>query len=103
MKKTISIALILMSILSTPCFATSLNDFEKSHKPEQPSVTVSNVLANHIYIPENTIVECELITPASSKKNKVNDVLVFKTTENLVINNVIVVPRGTTGQAYVHL
>ena len=101
MKKTISLALILISILSTPCFATSLGEYEKSNKPEQPSITVSNVLANHIYIPENTVIECELITPASSKKNKVNDILVFKTTENLVINNVIVVPRGTTGQAIV--
>ena len=32
MKKTISLVLILISILSTPCFATSLGEYEKSNK-----------------------------------------------------------------------
>lgn len=100
-KKLIALSLCAatLSLSTTPVFATSLKDMES--KIEEPAIMVNGIQRNHVYIPEYTVLQCELITPASSKTNKVNDILTFKTSENLAINGVIVVPRGTIGQAIV--
>ena len=39
----------------------------------------------------------ELIEPANSKTHKKNQQVEFKTTENLIINGVVVIPKGTVG------
>lgn len=62
---------------------------------------ISNIIPGNIYIPRGTLVKTEIITPINSGKNKVNDIILFKTTETIVINGVEVIPKGTTGEAIV--
>ena len=56
----------------------------------------------HIYIPKKTMLNVELIEPANSKTHKKNQQVEFKTTENLIINGVVVIPKGTVGMGYVY-
>lgn len=65
-------------------------------------VTIANVLPGHIYIPKKTMLNVELIEPANSKTHKKNQQVEFKTTENLIINGVVVIPKGTVGMGYVY-
>ena len=62
---------------------------------------VSNLVPGNVYIPKGTLIKTEIITPINSGKNKVNDIVMFKTTETIVINGVEVIPRGTAGEAIV--
>ena len=62
---------------------------------------VTNLVPGDVYIPKGTIVQCEIVTPVNSGVNNVGDRVVFKTTENIVINGIIVVPQGTSGEAVV--
>jgi len=62
---------------------------------------VSNLIPGDVYIPKGTLLKTEIITPINSGKNKVNDIVLFKTTETIVINGVEVIPKGTTGEAIV--
>lgn len=59
-------------------------------------------MPGHIYIPKKTMLNVELIEPASSKTHKKNQQVEFKTTENLIINGVVVIPKGTIGMGYVY-
>ncbi|AIF53074.1 hypothetical protein UFO1_3531 [Pelosinus sp. UFO1] len=65
------------------------------------SPQVSNLVPGNVYIPKGTLLKTEIITPINSGKNKVNDIVLFKTTETIVINGVEVIPKGTTGEAVV--
>lgn len=69
--------------------------------PVYASPAVSSVVPGHIYVPKGTIIKAELVNGVNSGKNQVNDVILFKTTESIVINGVEVIPRGTTGEAVV--
>jgi hypothetical protein len=62
---------------------------------------VSNLIPGNVYIPKGTLIKTEIITPANSGKNKVNDIIMFKTTEAIIINGVEVIPKGTIGEAIV--
>ncbi|MBP2651674.1 MAG: hypothetical protein H6Q74_2499, partial [Firmicutes bacterium] len=62
---------------------------------------ISNIIPGNVYIPKGTVIKTELITPVNSGKNNVNDVVLFKTTESVVINGVEIIPLGTTGEAIV--
>ena len=65
------------------------------------SPQISNLIPGDIYIPKGTLIKAEIVTPVNSGKNKVNDIVMFKTDESIVINGVEVIPRGTTGEAVV--
>lgn len=65
------------------------------------SPQVSNLVPGNVYIPQGTLIKTEIITPINSGKNKVNDIVMFKTTESIVINGVEVIPKGATGEAIV--
>lgn len=65
------------------------------------SPEISNLIPGNIYIPKGTLLKTEIITPINSGKNKVNDIVMFKTIETIVINGVEVIPKGTTGEAIV--
>lgn len=65
------------------------------------SPIISNHIPGNIYIPKGTIIKAETITPVNSGKNKVNDIVMFKTVETIVINDVEVIPKGTVGEAIV--
>lgn len=62
---------------------------------------VSNLIPGNVYIPKGTLIKTEIITPANSGKSKVNDIIMFKTTEAIIINGVEVIPKGTIGEAIV--
>lgn len=75
---------------------------KKEEQAAAQKVTIANVLPGHIYIPKKTMLNVELIEPASSKTHKKNQQVEFKTTENLLINGVVVIPKGTIGMGYVY-
>lgn len=55
---------------------------------------VSSIPAGNAYIPKGTIIDVELLEELSSKKNHVDDDVKLKTLDNIIINDVIVVPAG---------
>lgn len=75
---------------------------KKEEQAAAQKVTTANVLPGHIYIPKKTMLNVELIEPANSKTHKKNQQVEFKTTENLIINGVVVIPKGTVGMGYVY-
>lgn len=75
---------------------------KKEEQAAAQNVTIANVMPGHIYIPKKTMLNVELIEPASSKTHKKNQQVEFKTTENLIINGVVVIPKGTIGMGYVY-
>lgn len=75
---------------------------KKEEQAAAQKVTIANVLPEHIYIPKKTMLNVELIEPANSKTHKKNQQVEFKTTENLIINGVVVIPKGTVGMGYVY-
>lgn len=75
---------------------------KKEEQGAAQKVTIANVLPGHIYIPKKTMLNVELIEPANSKTHKKNQQVEFKTTENLIINGVVVIPKCTIGMGYVY-
>lgn len=75
---------------------------KKEEQAAAQNVTIANVMPGHIYIPKKTMLNVVLIEPASSKTHKKNQQVEFKTTENLIINGVVVIPKGTIGMGYVY-
>lgn len=75
---------------------------EKEEQAAAQKATIANVMPGHIYIPKKTMLNVELIEPANSKTHKKNQQVEFKTTENLIINGVVVIPKGTIGMGYVY-
>lgn len=65
-------------------------------------IVIDNVLPGHIYIPKKTLLNVELVEAANSKTHKKNQQVEFRTTENLIINGVVVIPKGTIGMGYVY-
>jgi hypothetical protein len=60
---------------------------EFDHKTE-------GVKKGNVYVPKDTQITLELIDSVSSKKNKTGDPFKLKTTEDLRINNVVILPKG---------
>jgi hypothetical protein len=85
--KVLALAIIIVFICNLVGFASPLQ--------------VSNLIPGNVYIPKGTLIKTEIITPINSGKNKVNDIVMFKTTEAIVINGVEVIPKGTVGEAIV--
>lgn len=54
-----------------------------------------------IIIPAGTVVELELSTPVHSKKNRIGDILILKVREDVVVEEVPVIQKGSTALAYV--
>ena len=74
----------------------------KQEQAATQKVAITNVLPGHIYIPKQTMLNVELIEAANSKTHKKNQQVEFRTTENLIINGVVVIPKGTVGMGYVY-
>lgn len=75
---------------------------QEEAKAANVKVTIANVLPGHIYIPKKTMLNVELVEAANSKTHKKNQQVEFRTTENLIINGVVVIPKGTIGMGYVY-
>ena len=62
---------------------------------------VSTIPKANVYIPAGTELDVVLKSQVSSKTNKVGETIDFETAENLIINDVIVIPKGTVGKAVI--
>ena len=58
------------------------------------TVRATSVINGHAYIPKDTKIELELVTPISSKRSKEGNTFRLKTLENLLINDVVVIPSN---------
>lgn len=61
----------------------------------QETMTISSVKKGNAYIPGGTILKIELAKELSSKTAKVGDPVQLRIVENLIINDVVVIPSGT--------
>ena len=61
----------------------------------EPKVEVRTIPKGNAYIPKETIINVELTEELSSKKNRVGDAVKLKTLDNVIINDVIVIPAGS--------
>lgn len=55
-------------------------------------IKVQTIKENHAYIPQGTTFMLELMDPISSKKSKEGNTFRLKTLENILINDVVVIP-----------
>lgn len=70
-------------------------------REQAEQVKVSTIPAGYAYIPENTILNIELTEEISSKKAHKGDRVPLTLQENVIVNDVIVIPAGTTVEGYV--
>ncbi len=73
---------------------------EKS-KEAKTNVEVVKIPEGHAYIPKDTVLNMELQTTISSKTAKVGDIVPLIMTDNIIINDVVVIQKGTTVNAKV--
>lgn len=71
-------------------------------KKEEVVIAQTSVLPGHIYLPKRTALEVQLIDRLDCKKVQKYQPVDFKMKENLIINNVVVIPAGTIGKGYVY-
>ena len=73
-------------IYAAPAFAATKNVAEE--------VTVTTIPEGNAYIPKGVVLKVELTRELSSKKAKKGDAVPLKLVDNLIVNDVIVVPAG---------
>jgi len=116
-KRTISLCLSLTIfaspyLLAAPCYAdpkieqiqpqkqtetTQPQSFkERMQLKEKENAHISNMQAGEAYIPAGTQVSVATINELTSKKNKKGEQVQFKLLENLILNDVVVIPSGAT-------
>lgn len=79
-----------------------LEQIKEQEAKNDNNVQITGVLPGHVYIPKGTKFKVELVDAANSKINKTGQVLDIRMVDNLIINNVIVIPKGTVGTSYVY-
>ena len=62
---------------------------------------MSTIPKDHVYIPRETILNAELTREITSKTAHVGDVVPLKLSENIIVNDVVVIPAGTAMNAKV--
>lgn len=55
----------------------------------------TGILAGEAYIPKNTQLTVELTKELSSKTNRKGESTQFKLVDNMILNDVVVIPAGT--------
>lgn len=83
------------------CLLLVVSSVASASAEVSPAITKSTRVAGNAYIPAGTSIGCELITSLYSGRNSVNDPVMFKTIEAIIINGVTVIPVGAVGQAVV--
>lgn len=79
---------------------TSTNEYGTFKKftpsiQKEETLKVSTIPKGEAYIPKDTVINVELVSAISSKTSHKGDVVPLKTSSNLVINDVVVIPAGT--------
>ena len=75
--------------------------FIPSTMKEAPQQEVKKIPEGHAYVPKDTILNLELETEITSKKAKVGDDVPLVMMDNLIINDVVIIPKGTRVNAKV--
>jgi len=77
---------------------------EKANAPAKAGMLISKsgVKQGNAYIPGGLKIKAELLQPVSSKGYKVGTLLKIKVLDNVVINDVVVVEKGSEGTAYIY-
>lgn len=91
-KKFVAVALCsaviaCQGIYTTPVFAENTETIQE--------MQTSSIPAGNAYIPKGTVLAVELTKEVSSKKAKVGDDVPLKLVENLIVNDIVVIPAGT--------
>lgn len=63
---------------------------------------IEGVAKGHVYIPKGTKLEVELVKEMNSKTAKEGQDVDIRLVNNLIVNGVVVIPKGTLGKAYVY-
>ena len=114
-KKVCAASLCAVTVLtSAPCSAVVLaaetaTDAPEDYKPFVPSTIreaqqaqeIKKIPEGHAYIPKDTVLNLELETEITSKKAKVGDDVPLVMMDNLIINDVVIIPKGTRVNAKV--
>ena len=83
-------------------FKERLAKMKAEEQKNSQSMTLDNVMPGHIYIPKKTILRVELVEAANSKTHKENQEVEIRLLDNLIINGVLIIPKGTIGTGYVY-
>ncbi len=110
MAVAICVSLLCPSVFTPTVYAAQeaqQESVETEQKPFVPSIlreqeqVVTKIPEGHAYIPKDTILNMELETEITSKKAKVGDDVPLVTTENIIVNDVVVIPKGSRVNAKV--
>lgn len=112
--------LIIANILTSPCnfdvFPPALADLKRKGVPENVLQVMSVVpngppnmpdvdrpsresVVRTVKIPRGTVVVVETLYPVSSADVKLNNTIAFSVTQAVVVDNVLLIPRGTVARA----
>ena len=67
----------------------------------RPNGIVTKIPAGQAYIPEGTELAVEVVDELSSKKNKTGEAVKLRLVDNIIINNVVVVPAGASVDGHI--
>ena len=90
-KKILSVALCVVIVFSSEIYPNKI--FAEENVTQE--IEVSKVAEGNAYIPKGTVLAVELTKELSSKKAKVGDPVPLKLVENLIVNDVVVIPAGS--------
>lgn len=62
---------------------------------KKDNTVLEGVEKGHLYVPKGTKIQLRLTEEVSSKRHKQGHTFILKTTDNLLINNVVVIPKDT--------
>lgn len=83
------------------CFVLSLTSIVGAAPVQAPDLQQAEVVAGNAYIPKGTVLRAELATTLDSGVCNAGDKFTFKLLHNLIIANVMVIPKGTIGEGIV--
>lgn len=103
--KAIAVSMALMTGVSYTCLPAISLAAEVQNEETKPDFKtridnilhpeVSTIPEGNAYIPKDTVINVELIEELSSKKNHVDDDVSLETLDNIIINDVVVIPAGS--------
>lgn len=73
-----------------------------SAKDHNYSIKQSKIVPGNVYLPKGTQINVELTNRIDCKLVRRFQTIEFQTIENLFVNDVIVIPKGTIGKGYVY-
>ena len=95
--KTAAIALSALMITMQPSFVLAAGESE----PPRVEANLTSVPKGHVYIPKDTVIEVEAAETLLKKEVNEEDALPIVISKNLMINDIIVIPKGTKVRAIV--